>query len=136
MGADYYAYVCNGICLKKENFVIKTKNPLFGKYKFDPDTGKKVGEYIEESIEDPDDISDMWNLDRYGLSVVSSTDSKYIFIGKASSDVDISSGDHYKELPGMLTETEMENLLKICKEHNIDKTKEDIKIYVVGCCSY
>lgn len=48
MGCSYYARFVIGVKFNKNDLVSQTPNPLYGKYKFDPESGKKVEKFISD----------------------------------------------------------------------------------------
>lgn len=53
MSVSYQAVPLYGICIQKDRLVKKVKNPLWGKHKFDPQTGVKIEKFVtkEENFE-------------------------------------------------------------------------------------
>ena len=50
MGCDFYASYAIGVKFNKKDLVIERENPLYGKFKFDPDTGVKVSKFIRDEM--------------------------------------------------------------------------------------
>jgi len=51
MSTNYSASVVYGYPLSHDDLTKRTPNPLWGKVKFDPETGEKIAQYIETDIE-------------------------------------------------------------------------------------
>ncbi len=50
MGCDFYAMHAIGVKFNKKDLVKEVENPLYGKYKFDPETGEKVHKFIRDDM--------------------------------------------------------------------------------------
>lgn len=51
MSTSYTATVIYGYCLPRTELVRSKPNPLYGKVKFDPETGEKVTKFLKEHVE-------------------------------------------------------------------------------------
>lgn len=49
MGCSYYAHFVIGVKFNKNDLVTELPNPLYGKFKFDPETGKKVEKFLNDN---------------------------------------------------------------------------------------
>lgn len=69
MSTSYSASIFYGYTLAKTDLFRNTPNPLWGKHKYNPDTGEKVDKFIEEEIdlglEDGDSLSGMTRFVRF-----------------------------------------------------------------------
>lgn len=132
MGADFYAQPFFGIPVELDDLYRRTPNPLWGKFKFDPDTGKKVEEFLAEK-QDADELAE-----KYGLQTYSTTDSLVHFFGLKLSKQQLDHNrDHYIEFsPLQLKEPENidKKLRKLCEGMNWKFIEP--KYYVIGHCSY
>jgi hypothetical protein len=86
MSTSYNAYVILGIPVSNDMFTVKKPNPLWGKAKFDPNTGEKVEKFIEnfDGLETLLDEID----NTTGLIMARDYDGEPIFAGVLLADVD------------------------------------------------
>lgn len=80
MSTQYTASLIYGIAIPRKEFVKKTKNTLFGKCKFNPDTGEKVEEFIVEEVcvSVLENACEILNLDTYTVYL---EEKYYYFVG-------------------------------------------------------
>lgn len=83
MGCSYYSHFVIGVKFNKENLVVHKENPLYGKYKFDPDTGEKVNKFIrDETILNY--VSKFIDNSKDGVSIQLYDDSGTTFYGRVT----------------------------------------------------
>ena len=129
MSASYSASLCYGILFEKDEITTITPHPLYGKFKFDPDTGIKVPEYIETHIDIEEEAR------KFALDVCYTTDCDYMVVGKSYGSFRIGEGeDEYsrvRELPSLeLTE----KIITFAK--SLGFVNDAPSIYALGYCSY
>jgi hypothetical protein len=132
MSADYYAQVLYGIQVPANTFEVTVPNPLWGKCKFDPDTGEKVTEYIT-TYQDGESVAKEFYLD-----YSETTDGMQVFIGAHICKIQVA-GFYNPEfatfLPIDVTSTKA-NLILFCESKKIPLDAVDLRYYLIGNCSY
>lgn len=93
MSISYHAHVFYGYSLPKSDLIQRTPNPLWGKVRFNPDTGTKVTEFvvteIDLGLESGDKHPKMTRFTRFDTG---HSDDDSIILGVAVAKMDLSYG--------------------------------------------
>lgn len=128
MSVSFYACPVYGICVPADKIKTKMRNPVYNpEAPYDPRTGRKIDEYITESLDIDQIASD------HGLKMCVSTDSEYLFIGIHGSNIDIGN-QHFSKLPPIDIKDTDAKLEYICNKYGFDFNT--LGYYTVGYCSY
>ena len=133
MSASYHAFAIHGYPIPKSALSIATLNPLWGKHKFDPNTGKKVEEFLVRKVY-LDDIAA-----KHGLEVFETTDQGEQFVGKQLAKVNIGEGGKESapfSLYTSLQANQSKQILDVCQELGISFQPDRYTAYLIGYCSY
>ena len=130
MSASFSVTACHGVMYSAEQLIKKVKNPLYGTYKYDPDTGDRVTEFLDIKV-DYEGLSH-----QSGFDCCTTTDNRHIFIGRCSRSVYIGEADDEYVSLKMLNDNEMSNLTLFCRDVLKTPPSEGIKVWSVGRCSY
>jgi len=103
MSTNYTAAAYYGYSLPRSELTISKPNPLWGKVKFDPDTGEKVERSIEEDIElaleEGDNLRHMTRFTRFD-------NEDFVVLGVQLTEVDLSYGSLDPEPITLLSDAE------------------------------
>lgn len=129
MSASCSSSLCYGILFEKNELTTSIPHPLYNKFKFDPDTGKKVSEYIETHIDMEEEAS------KFDLDVCCTTDCDYMVVGKKYGCFSIGEDeDEYSRVRELPSPELTEKIISFAKSLGfINKTPS---IYALGYCSY
>lgn len=128
MSASYSSSLCYGILFEKNDLTTSIPHPLYGKFKFDPDTGIKVSEYIENHIDMEKEASNV------GLDVCYTTDCDYMVVGKSYGSFSIGEGgDEYSRVRELPSPELTEKIIAFAK--SLGFVNEAPSIYALGYCS-
>ena len=103
MSTTYSAIAFYGYSLPRSELTLSKPNPLWGKAKFDPDTGEKVDRFIEEEIEMALEEGD--NL-RHMTRFTRRDHGDFVMLGVELAEVDLSYGSLDPEPITLLPVTE------------------------------
>ena len=141
MSTNYYAQVVYGYPFERGDLVKKTPNPLWGKAKFDPETGDRVEQFIEEDFDLYEIVKSRKakNLEKF-----ITTDSRETVVGVALTEsIDIGRDDLVEVgNEPLMVQTKGGNMTveahirDICQELGIEFDPKKLRTYLVGHCSY
>lgn len=137
MSTSYSAILLFGIRLDEEDLKIKTPHPLWGKHKFDPDTGEKVTQFIEKSVcadELVDGLSTSYVDD---CAVYAHDGDEQVFLGHTIAEVECFRSDSQSVVPGDCDPSTKEAVINALTQRlheqlpQLEFSREDFKTYLV-----
>ena len=145
MSANFYAYVIHGYPFETDDLVVRTPNPLWGKSKFDPETGQKVEQYLEEDI-DLESVVSKIRPQSTKIRVVGTTCDKNFgntkIVGFLLADIEVGGNDLAAlslEVTPEIRAMVADYIEKLCVKIGMRPTDFDpkkLRTYLVGYCSY
>lgn len=138
MSTNYSAIAFYGYSLPRNELTRQQPNPLWGKVKFDPDTGDKVTQFIDEEVElnleDGDKLRHMTRFTRFDAGY---EDDHCILLGITLADMDLTYGSPGVHALKLLSDVEcakvQEEAKKLLDKAGIKFDPARVGYYLSGC---